>query len=89
MDTKIAKDTVENGPCYSIKKREICERANDLCYDDRMDIMRILMQKVKHVKIKDHSDGSRINIDNIGEGVINSIYYLIINKLKITNNNLI
>jgi hypothetical protein len=72
-----------------IVKREIENKVGDLIYDDRMHVLKILMQHMDHSKIIKNGDGSRINMDILPESLVRKIHHIIVNKLKIQEKNLI
>ena len=67
-----------------IKKNEIKNRANELTYDDRLYVLRILRHHLPATKIIEHADGCRINLDNLTVEIINKIHYIINTRLKIS-----
>jgi hypothetical protein len=81
-------DDVKNIP-LSVVKSEILNKSDDLVYEDRLYVLKILIQHVGKNKIIKNGDGSRVNIDDISETIIRKIHYIIINKLQIQKKNLI
>lgn len=73
----------------AIVKREIETKVDDLVYDDRMYVLKILMQHIGVSKIIKNGDGSRINMDILSESLIRKIHHIIIGKLTIQEKNLI
>lgn len=80
-------------PCVdtqlTIIKMEIESKVDDLVYDDRMYVLKILMQHIGSSKIIKNGDGSRINMDILPESLIRKIYHIIVGKLKLQQKNLI
>lgn len=67
----------------------IQDKAPSLLYDDKMHILQILKYHGPPVKVCESADGSRINLDELPEGLINKIYHIIIAKLEVPTDNLI
>ena len=63
---------------------EICDKASDLSYEDRLYILSILKQQLPSSSIIENADGSRINLDNLSDKLVNKIYHILIIKLKIS-----
>ena len=60
------------------KKSSIVSKALELDYEDRLYVLQILKQQLDPVKIVEHADGCRINLDNLPDSIINKIYHIII-----------
>lgn len=69
------------------KKYEIMTKAEDLLYEDRLYILKIIIQHLPIHMIKEHADGVRINLDNFSDSLIHKIYYIINNRLSISDIN--
>jgi hypothetical protein len=72
-----------------IKKKEIVNNSEDLCYEDRLYVLRILLQHTPKIRIIEHRDGTRINLDLLSQEIINKIHYIISSKLTVPEKNLI
>jgi tRNA(Ser,Leu) C12 N-acetylase TAN1 len=63
-------------------KNIIKTKSNDLSYDDRLNMLKILQQYLPASKIIENADGCRINLDSISIEIINTLYHLIKTKRK-------
>ena len=69
------------------KKTYIITEARNLDYDDKLYVLDILRQHIPIKCIKQHADGSRINLDRLEENIINKIYHIIVTKIKAAKSN--
>jgi hypothetical protein len=70
-----------------IKKINIKNRVNELTYDDRLYVLKILKQHLPLSKIIEHADGCRINLDSLTIEILNKIHHIIKIKLQISYDN--
>jgi ATP-dependent RNA circularization protein (DNA/RNA ligase family) len=71
------------------KKIDIKNNTNELCYDDRLYVLKILKQHLDLNKIIEHADGCRINLDSMTPDIINKIHHIINTKLQLSKENII
>lgn len=64
------------------KTSYIIDKVNELDLDDRRHILSIIQQSVSNELIKEHGDGSRINLDLLDENLINKLHSIIYRKAK-------
>lgn len=69
------KDSIKN------KKIFIRKHADELSIKNKKDILQLLKFKIDNSKIKEVSDGIRINLDTLDDSIINEIYSLTEYKL--------
>lgn len=67
---------------FEDKKRYICNNMNLLTREEKLDVTYIFVRMGYKKNIKESSDGCRINLDDIPEGVINNVYGAIYHKLN-------
>ena len=72
-----------------IKKREICNIAMDMQYENRLHILELLKQQLNQSKIIENADGCRVNLDTLSSKYIDKLYYIIKNKSVIPTSDLI
>jgi hypothetical protein len=82
METEDLKHDIKE---LNIKKQSIERLSDNLCYDDRMYMLKILRQHIPLDKIKEHADGCRINLDKLQPSLINKLHYIIKSRLDIEN----
>ena len=59
------------------QKKIIIEKIKDMSHDTRIEIMKILLINNKKQLIKEHGDGSRINLEMLPKNIINQIYNVV------------
>ena len=67
------------------KKLYIKDNIGDLCYDDRLHILSLLIQD-STIKVIESLDGCRVNMDIIADNHITKIYAIISSKLNTLSN---
>jgi len=72
----------------TIKEMKIFIRkyADDLKLENKKSILQMLKSKIDNNKIKEVSDGIRINLDTLDDSIISSLNYMIEYKLKEESN---
>lgn len=72
----------------SIKEMKLFIRkhADDLNIENKKAILQLLKSKVDNKKIKEGSDGIRINLDNLDNSIISNLYSLTEYKLQEESN---
>ena len=68
-------------------KNEIVDKAGELLYEDRLYLLKIITQHISNEKIQQHADGVRINLKNFSNNLIHKIHHIIINRLKVSDDN--
>lgn len=63
-------------------KLYIRKYADDLSIPNKKSILQVLKSKVEYSRIKEVSDGIRINLDTLSDSIITSLYYIVEYKLK-------
>lgn len=71
----------------SVKKNEIIDMAENLLYDDRLYVLKIIIQHIPTHMIKEHADGVRIDLKNFSDSLIHKIHHIINTKLEISDIN--
>lgn len=60
--------------------------ADDLKFENKKAILQVLKSKINNDKIKEVSDGIRINLDELDNSIISNLYYMINHKLQEESN---
>ena len=63
----------------------IVRNADELVYDDRMEILKLLMKN--KVKIHEHRDGCRVRLDGLSDKVIKEIFNMVKRGLEVSEIN--
>ena len=73
-------------PLY-VKRSEIIDMAENLLYEDRLYVLKIIIQHIPTKMIKEHADGVRIDLKNFSDSLIHKIHHIITTKLEILDIN--
>lgn len=68
-----------------VKKKELVEKANELFYDDRLRLLKMI--KDAGAKISKSSDGSRVMLDRLQPELIDKLHAFMLEKLKVPPEN--
>lgn len=70
------------------KKLFLIEKAEQLCYDDRLQLLSVLNQDADGSQfIVENGDGCRIDLDKLSINLINKLYHIVNIKLETKNIN--
>lgn len=68
-------------------KNEICTMVEELCLEDRMKVLKHLMDG--KVKISEHGDGSRINLDILSDTQIADLHFCVVELFTAYEKNIV